>query len=126
MIQNFKKFSALLVHRTESFIKTDLVYFLKGGFWINSNYIINSFFFLILSILFANFVSKDIFGIYKYIISITAIAGVFSLTGMNVAVMRAVAQGFDGIFKKSLIEQFKWSWPQFFFCFLWSLLSVPK
>ena len=72
-------------------------------------------FFLILSILFANFVSKDIFGIYKYIISITAIAGVFSLTGMNVAVMRAVAQGFDGIFKKSLIEQFKWSWPQFFF-----------
>jgi len=32
---------------------------------------------------------------------------------MNMAVVRAVAQGFEGVFKKSLVEQFLWSVPQF-------------
>jgi O-antigen/teichoic acid export membrane protein len=43
----------------------------------------------------------------------TGIVGVFSLTGMNTVITRAVAQGYDGTFKYSLLLQLKWSLPQF-------------
>ncbi|MEK7464037.1 MAG: oligosaccharide flippase family protein [Patescibacteria group bacterium] len=109
-----------LFAKMQSFVKTDLSYFIRGGFWINSNYVFGSILSLVLSMLFAHYVSKDIFGIYKYIISIASVAAAFSLTGMNVAVMRSVAQGFDGIFKKSLIVQFKWSLPQLLFVLAFS------
>jgi O-antigen/teichoic acid export membrane protein len=118
---NSSIFGSNLIKKIESFTKTDITYFLKGGFWINSNYIAGSVISLLLSILFAHFVSKDVFGIYKYIISMVTIAAAFSLTGMNVAVMRAIAQGFDGIFKRSIIEQLKWSWPQFLFVVSFSI-----
>lgn len=118
MTNNIKEKLNPLIQKLNKLTKVDVVYLAKGGFWINSTSAVSSIVSLILSILFARYVPKDIFGIYKYIISIASIAAAFSLTGMNVAVMKAVAQGHDGIFKKSIIEQLKWSWIQLLF--MWS------
>ncbi len=102
-------------------LKTDVKYLLHSGFWLNLNFISGSGLSFILSILFAHFLSKDVFGVYKYILSIVGIAAAFSLTGMNSAVTRAVAQGFEGTFKKSIIEQIRWSAGQFLFTFVLSI-----
>ena len=102
-----------LLRKSEQYFKTDMVYLAKSGFWINSAYIIGSVFSFITSIAFAYFVPKETYGIYKYIISTVGIFTALSLTGMNMAVVRATAQGFEGIFRKSLFEQLKWSIPQF-------------
>lgn len=41
----------------------------------------------------ANFVSKDVVGMYRYLLSLYAAISVFALTGMGTALMRSVAQG---------------------------------
>ena len=104
--------------KLEPYIKTNLSYLLKSGFWLNMSYAVGTLISFGLSILFAHFVSKEVYGTYRYILSVAGMATAFSLTGMNVAVMRSVSQGYDGIFKKSLIEQLKWAWPQFLFSFI--------
>lgn len=102
-----------LVRKSERYFKTDMVYLTKSGFWINLSYVIGSVLSFVTSIAFAYFVSKETYGIYKYIISTAGIFTALSLTGMNMAVIRATAQGFEGIFKKSLRVQLLWSIPQF-------------
>lgn len=101
------------IKRLESWLKTDVRYIAKSGFWLNLSNLVSTILSFILTILFAHFLSQDIYGIYKYILATASIAAAFSLTGMNVATMRAAAQGFSGIFTRSIIEQFKWSWLQF-------------
>lgn len=85
-----------------------MVYLTKGGFWLTLSQVISSSSVLILAIAFANFLPKETFGIYKYILSIAAIISVFSLTGMNTAVTQAVARGYEGVLKKSFWIQIKW------------------
>lgn len=111
--KNIKEYLYAILRGSERYFKTDMVYLTKSGFWINLSYIVGSLFSFIISVAFAYFVSKETYGIYKYIISTAGIFTAFSLTGMNMAVVRATAQGFEGVFKKSLFEQFVWSVPQF-------------
>ncbi len=108
-----RRYFYTLLRKSEKYFKTDMVYLAKSGFWINFAYIIGSIFSLVTSIAFAYFVPKETYGVYKYIISTVGIFTALSLTGMNMAVVRATAQGFEGVFKRSLIEQLKWSIPQF-------------
>ena len=118
MYISFKTAGKRLLKRLEPYAKTDLSYFTKSSFWLNLTSIFGAFLSFLLSILFAHYVSKDTYGTYRFILSVAGLASAFSLTGMNVAVMRSVAQGFDGIFKRAMFEQIKWSWPQFLFSFV--------
>lgn len=102
-----------LLRQSEKYLKTDMVYLAESGLWINFNYIVGSFLSFIASIAFAYFVSKETYGTYKYILSAAGIFTALSLTGMNMAVVRATAQGFEGIFSRSLWEQFRWNIAQF-------------
>jgi O-antigen/teichoic acid export membrane protein len=95
----------------ERYTKTDMVYVAKGSFWLFSWQIFNTIFAFILSVIFANTLSKDNYGIYKYIISISGLVNAFSLTGSNTAVTRAVALGLEGEYRRSIIRQLKWSGP---------------
>ncbi len=85
-----------------------MVYLLKNSFWLNLNTIISSAFSLVLSILFAQYVSKEIYGNYQFLISFASVIGTLTLTGMNAAVTQAVARGYDGILKRSVFIQLKY------------------
>ncbi len=98
-----------LLKRIESFTKTDMIYAARSGFWLMSNQVVGAFIGFLTSIIFARYLSKEVFGTYRYILSIAGVFAAFSLTGMNAAVTRATAQGYDGIFKKSLWVQARWS-----------------
>ena len=96
------------LRRSESFFKTDMVYVASGGFWLTLGYIISSLTGLALSIGFANLVSKEVFGHYKFILSLISFIGAFSLVGMGAAVTQAVSRGFEGALSYGIRTSLKW------------------
>ncbi len=111
MIYNFLRW-------TEKWTKTDMIYLTKGSFWLISSQIFSSIIAFLSSVVFANLISKELYGNYKYILSLSAIIGIFSLSGMNLAVTKAVAKGKEGTFKKAINTQIKWGILQFIASFL--------
>ncbi|MGH7174938.1 MAG: hypothetical protein ACREGR_01095, partial [Minisyncoccia bacterium] len=81
---------------SEKYTKTDMVYLAGAGFWSNLNFVIVSVFALLLSIAFANFLPKDVFGLYQYLLSLSALLTAITLASMNFAVSQSVARGFEG------------------------------
>lgn len=87
----------------------DMLYLMKGGFWVFFAQSLNSIFSLVLIIAFANLLPKETYGIYRYILSIAGMLNIFTLSGMNSAVSRAVAQGNEGALRPAVIYQLKWN-----------------
>lgn len=97
------------LRQSEGLFKIDMVYLAKGGFWQTFGQIINNLLSFVLIIFFANFLSKETYGLYKYVISLGSILGIFALTGMNQAVNQAAANGHDDTLRTSVIYQLKWN-----------------
>lgn len=109
MIQQIKQRLLPLFRGVEKYLKTDLRYLVRGGFWLTIGQGVAMFAGFFLSLTFAHLFSKESFGIYKFILSVAGILGVFSLTEMGTAITRAVAQGFDGSLQKGFRTNLKWS-----------------
>jgi len=84
------------LRKTEKYTKTDMVYLVSGGFWLSIKTFLSALIALGLSIAFANLLPKETFGEYKYIFSIFGILAIPTLLGMGKAVMKSVAQGYEG------------------------------
>lgn len=98
-----------LLRSTERYTKTDMVYLASSGFWINLGSISISIFSFILYLAFANFLPKEVYGTYQYLLSVGAIIGSFTLTGMNNALTRAVSLGKEGAVSASIKVQLTWN-----------------
>ena len=98
-----------LFKKIEKITKTDIRYLLRSSIWLNANYGVSSLASFVLSIGLANFLSKDTFGIYQFIISFGSFVAAFTLTGMNTAITKAVASGDDGFVLRSIKSQFTWN-----------------
>ena len=85
------------LRRSQAYTKTDMLYLASGGFWYVVGQSIASLSALALAIAFANLVSPDIYGTYKYILSLAGICAIASLPGMNTAIARTVAQGNESV-----------------------------
>jgi O-antigen/teichoic acid export membrane protein len=106
---------------SEGYTKTDMVYLVKNSFWINTNTIIVTALSFGLSIFFAKFLTKETYGNYQFILSLSAIISALTLTGINTAVTQAVARGFEGVFQKSVWLQIKYAIIPLFFGILISI-----
>jgi O-antigen/teichoic acid export membrane protein len=93
---------------SEKYTKTDMVYLAHGGFWINLGSVSVSLFSFFLYLAFARFLPQDIYGTYQYLLSLGTIVGAFTLTGMNSAITRAVARGYEGTVNASIPFQLRW------------------
>lgn len=96
-----KRFSGVF-HTMERFAGTDLRYLAESGFWMNTSSVAISLFSLGLYIVFANFLPRETYGVYQYFLSAAAIIGTLTLTGMNAAVTRAVANGNDATLMRAV------------------------
>jgi len=108
MFGSFKIYLYKIIHWGERHTKTDMVYLAKGGFWLTTGQVISSISVFILAIVFANLLPRDIYGIYKYVLSIAGIFAALTLRGMDTAVFHAIARGFDGVFFRALRTKIKW------------------
>jgi O-antigen/teichoic acid export membrane protein len=97
-----------ILRRLEKYTKTDMVYLAKGGFWLTLGQGISSVSAFLLAIAFANLLPKETYGTYKYVLSIFGLLAIPTLSGMGVAITRAVAQGKDGSFLPALRLKIRW------------------
>lgn len=93
---------------TEKYTKTDMVYIVKNGFWTGLGQLISLTLVFVLSVIFARFLPKEVYGNYKFIISAASILGSLALSGMGTAVLQAVAKGKEGIIKIAVKDSLKW------------------
>lgn len=96
-----KKFSTLL--------GLDLSYFIGGGFWLLVSMVITAIGGIFLSVLFARFLTKEVFGQYSFLMSILGFAALAALPGMVQVVTQAAAENKDGVFKRAIFVTAKWS-----------------
>lgn len=108
MIKILKEKTHSILRWSEKYIKTDMVYLAKGGFWLTSNQLVASASAFLLSIVFANLLPKEIFGLYKFILSITSILVISTLYGIDSSIMQATARGIEGDFKSGLKTKIRW------------------
>ena len=108
-MERLKNYTYSLLRKSEKYTKTDMVYLVKGGFWTSLSYITSNILALCLSIAFAHLLSKENYGTYQFILSISSILSALTLTGMNISITRSVARGFEGSFKKSIPVQIKYN-----------------
>jgi len=93
---------------------SNINYYLKSGFWLSAKQAVSILLSLVVSVLYARFLSKELFGQFGVIISLVGVVSIFALPGLNVALTKASAQGKDG----SLMKAVKAS-------FLYSLIGTP-
>lgn len=92
----------------EPYTKTDMVYLARGGFWLGIGQFFSSLSALLTSIAFANLLSPDAYGIYRYIISINALLLITTLSGMDSAVTQSVSRGYEGTLDIGVKTKIKW------------------
>lgn len=108
-MERLKNKAHTLLKQSEGIFRTDMVYLAKGGFWLVSAQVTTGLVALVMSILYANLLTAEIYGVYKYILSASGILGVLTLTGLPTSLTRAISRGFEGEFKRSIILNIKWS-----------------
>lgn len=107
-IMNVKVLLYNTLRRSERFFRTDMVYLAKGGFWLGIGQATTIITVLITSVAFANLIPPEVYGQYKYVLSMAGIIVAFSLSGMGTAVTQAVARGFEGSLKLEHRETLIW------------------
>ncbi len=109
MIKNIKQKTYDFLRWSQRYTGIDNIYLATGGFWLIVQQIISISTGLLLYVAFATFLSPYDYGIYKYVLSIVALLGIFNLEGMNTSLIRSVAKGFEGSLTVALKEKIKWS-----------------
>ncbi|HYC82964.1 MAG TPA: oligosaccharide flippase family protein [Candidatus Paceibacterota bacterium] len=100
-----------LLRRSERIFKTDMVYLAHGGFWLTVGQAAASLSAFVLALIFANFLTKEDYGSYKYILSLAALLSSFSLTGFSTSIVQSAAKGYDGVLRIAFWKNLLWSLP---------------
>lgn len=105
MLTLFKNRLISLLRWSERYTKTDMVYLAGSGWWMSLGTVVLSAAALLLYIVLGNTLTPEQYGTYQYLLSAGAIIGAFTLTGMNTAVARAVAQTYEGTLERAVKTQ---------------------
>ncbi len=98
-----------LLRRSEKHTKTDMVYLAKGGFWLILSQIISSLSSLVMVIAFANLISAELYGSYRYVISIIGVLLAATFPGINSMAIKSVANEDDATFWLLVRKKALWS-----------------
>ncbi|TSC88936.1 MAG: polysaccharide biosynthesis protein [Parcubacteria group bacterium Gr01-1014_2] len=92
------------------YTKIDMDYVVKSSLWTSIDFTVGSVLSMILVVISANFLPKETYGIYKYILSLVGALSFLTLSGINTAVIQATAKsGNNGILPYAVKLQFKWN-----------------
>lgn len=81
-----------ILRKTEKYTKTDMVYLAKGGFWSLLGQVVGSASSFVVVVLLANILPKELFGQYRFVLSIISIFLIFTLPGLDASLVRSVAR----------------------------------
>lgn len=97
MRENLRDWPIRALRWSQTHTKTDMLYLASGSYWLIVGQAIASLSALALAIAFANLVSPEVYGVYKYALSLAGIFAIASLPGMNTAIARAAARGHESV-----------------------------
>jgi len=109
MISEIKKKAKDWLLWSQKYTKADMFYIASNSFWTTFSFGISSLFSLVLVFFLANYLSKETYGTYKYVMSLVGALGFLTLSGMGTAITQAVSKGHDGILNYAVKIQLKWS-----------------
>lgn len=96
------------INYIQKITRTDVRYLMRGSFWLIVAGVLSSLIGFGLAVAFANWVPKETYGTYKYILSLAGIIGALTMTGMGTAVTSAVARGFEGTVRTAFRVRIFW------------------
>ena len=108
MQDSVKRRMTNILRWSEKYTKTDMVYLMKGGFWLTISQIIGTLTSLATSVAFANWLPQETYGIFRYVLSVVPILAIPTLAGMDTATTRAVAQGKESTAYAALSLKMRW------------------
>jgi O-antigen/teichoic acid export membrane protein len=100
-----------LLRWSEKYTKTDMVYFASSNFWLNMSRVISIGTGMLLTVAFANLLTPETFGTYKYVLASAGLIATFSLNGLMLGLSRAVAQGKFHVIPSVVHTAMFWSLP---------------
>ena len=84
----------------QNFLRTDIHYLARGSFWLGIGRIFGALVAFGLSVLYARYLPKELYGDYRYVLSGLGALGIFALPGVATVITRGVARGFEGTFRR--------------------------
>lgn len=102
MIMKIKETFSKILQTTEKYTGLDNTYFLKNSLFSFIQQSIGLVSGLAISYMFGHYASKSLFGQYNFILSFISLLTIFTLQGLDNALITAVAKGFDGSFQQAV------------------------
>ena len=87
----------------------DIVYFVRGAFWLSFGLALTFLAGILLSSLFSKILSKEIFGQYSFLVAALGLVSVTALPGLPAVVSQAASERRDGVLKDAILLALRWS-----------------
>jgi O-antigen/teichoic acid export membrane protein len=108
-MQALKNKVSAALRASESLFKLDMVYLAKGGMWTSLSFLVGTMASLATMIAFGNLLPREAYGTYNYLLSLGASLSFLTLSGIGIAVMRAVARGNESVTHAALKLELKFN-----------------
>lgn len=97
-----------LLRSTERYTGTDNVYIVKNSSYLLFTQLVSVLNGFILYILIARLLPQEVYGVYKYFLSLFSLFAVFTITGTDTALIRSVANKHEGDLRTAFALRLKW------------------
>lgn len=97
-----------LIRLLERIMRVDVRYLFRGLFWFFFQHILLAGSGLISAVIFANLLPKEVYGTYRYILSIASVLTIATVTRIDDSLSVSVAKGFEGDFFGIYKTRIKW------------------
>lgn len=104
------------VNTLEQYTRTDLRYLLRGGSYLAAGNITQAIAAMVLTVAYANLIPPDVYGTYKFLLSIGTLLALPCLSGISTALIKSVSNGHDGTLHLAMRIRFRWG--------AWSLIAA--
>lgn len=103
-----KKTAINFLEWSQKYTKTDMTYVAKGVFWWMIGKAVVFFIYFATMAAFANWLSKETFGTYQFVVAGLTLFGIFTLPEVNTTLIKSIAQGKEGTFQLAIKNKMKW------------------
>ena len=96
------------INKLERIVRTDIRYLVRGFFWFGIQHGVSIVGALVVSVVFANFLPKETYGTYRYVLSLFSLLAISTFTRIDDSLAISVAKGFEGDYLWAFYERAKW------------------
>jgi O-antigen/teichoic acid export membrane protein len=108
MINFLKSKLRVLFDKLTELTGIDVKYVARGGIWSTIDLFVGNGAALLLAMAFARLLPPDVYGTYSFALSWAGIFAVFALSGIDSALVKSVAEGYEGDLQLAIKYKLKW------------------